>query len=416
MRSAHPLHAFFKIPPENIRMIPIGQEDRMRFPKWLRWIGLGLVSLLVACQGMRSAAPAPGPARSTPIPSTRRIASPLPVALAAGAGEAVAALEQQLEAIYEQANPSVVHIRVRSGQGALREESTGSGFVYDRDGHIVTNHHVVEGGETVIVTFADGMETLARVIGTDPDSDLAVLQVEVPPERLHPVTLGDSGAVRPGQLAIAIGNPFGLEGTMTVGIVSAIGRVIRPGSRVFSIPNMIQTDAPINPGNSGGPLLDSQGRVIGVNTMIFSQTGVSSGVGFAIPVNTVRRIVPERIARGRYEHPWLGISGYSVTPLVAKALGLPAERGALILEVDPRGPAAQAGLRGGSRPVSVLGESIPSGGDLIVAIDGRPISSMEDLIAELEEHHRPGDEITLSILRDGQTREVRVRLAPRPSS
>jgi S1-C subfamily serine protease len=164
------------------------------------------------------------------------------------------------------------------------------------------------------------------------------------------VTLGDSGAVRPGQLAIAIGNPFGLEGTMTVGIVSAIGRVIRPGSRVFSIPNMIQTDAPINPGNSGGPLLDSQGRVIGVNTMIFSQTGVSSGVGFAIPVNTVRRIVPELIARGRYEHPWLGISGYSVTPLVAKALGLPAERGALILEVDPRGPAAQAGLRGGSRP------------------------------------------------------------------
>lgn len=391
----------------------------MNISRWIRETGLGLLLMLTACQAIR--APASWPFAATPSreapPSASVSRLPMPIQIAASeAGSPVEALEQQLQAIYEQVNPSVVHIRVRSGRGVFQQESTGSGFVYDSQGHIVTNYHVVEGASTIVVTFADGTESPARIVGVDPDSDLAVVRVDVPAAQLHPATLGDSGSVRPGQLAIAIGNPFGLEGTMTMGIISAVGRVIRPGSRPFSIPNMIQTDAPINPGNSGGPLLDSQGRVIGVNTLIFSQSGVSSGVGFAIPINTVKRVVPELIAHGRYDHPWLGISGFSVTPLAAKALGLPAEHGALILEVDPRGPAAQAGLRGGTQSASYEGETIALGGDLIVAIDGQPVRSMEDLIAYLEEKRKPGDEVVLSILRDGKAQEVRVRLAPRPST
>ncbi len=391
----------------------------MNSSRWIRGLGLVLLILAAACQAVRVPSPAqlvPAPSHEVQ-PSTSAAGPVTPIQIAAQeAGSPVEALEQQLQAIYQQVNPSVVHIRVRSGRGLLQQESTGSGFVYDQQGHIVTNHHVVEGATTIIVTFADGTEVPARIVGTDPDSDLAVIRVDVPAASLRPAPLGDSGGVRPGQLAIAIGNPFGLEGTMTLGIVSAVGRVIRSGSRPFSIPNMIQTDAPINPGNSGGPLLDSQGRVIGVNTMIFSQSGTSSGVGFAIPVNTVKRVVPELIARGRYDHPWLGISGFSVTPLAAKALGLPADRGALILEVDPRGPAAQAGLRGGTQSADYEGETIALGGDLIVAIDGQPVRSMEDLIAYLEEKRKPGDEVVLSILRDGKTQQVRVRLAPRPSS
>ncbi|MCS6963272.1 S1C family serine protease [Thermoflexus sp.] len=386
--------------------------------RWIRRMGLGVLLLLAACQAVRtppSSQPAATPPRegqsSAPVAG---LATPIQVA-AQEAGSPVEALEQHLEAIYQQVNPSVVHIRVRSGRGVFQQESTGSGFVYDSQGHIVTNYHVVEGASAIVVTFADGTESTAQVVGVDPDSDLAVIRVDAPTAPLRPIALGDSGSVRPGQLAIAIGNPFGLEGTMTLGIVSAVGRVIRPGARPFSIPNMIQTDAPINPGNSGGPLLDSEGRVIGVNTMIFSQSGTSSGVGFAVPVNTVKRVVPELIARGRYDHPWLGISGFSVTPLAAKELGLPAERGALILEVDPRGPAAQAGLRGGTQPANYEGETIALGGDLIVAIDGQPVRSMEDLIAYLEEKRKPGDEVVLAILRDGKTQEVRVRLASRPS-
>ncbi len=353
---------------------------------WNRGFALALF-LLAACRAqgvpLSSSAPTPSPSPGA-YPPTPIGVGRMPLWVAAQeTGSPLEALEQPLQAIYQQVKPSVVHIRVRSGQGLLAQESTGSGFVYDQEGHIVTNHHVVEGAAATRVTFSDGSEFPARIVGTDPDSDLAVIRVDAPTALLRPTALGDSRAVRPGQLAIAIGNPFGLEGTMTLGIVSAVGRVIRPGSRPYSIPNMIQTDAPINPGNSGGPLLDSRGQVIGVNTMIFSQSGTSSGVGFAIPINTVKRIVPVLIAQGRYAHPWLGISGFSVTPLAAQALGLPAEHGALILEVDPRGPAAQAGLRGGNRSVHYEGETIRVGGDLITAIDGRPVRSIDYLISYL---------------------------------
>jgi 2-alkenal reductase len=326
----------------------------------------------------------------------------------------VGALEELMIGVYKQVNPSVVHIRVTVGRGRFTQQATGSGFVLDRRGHIVTNNHVVEGATDITVTFADDTEVPAKVVGTDPGSDLAVIAVDLPADSLHPAELGDSDQVVPGQLTIAIGNPFGLEGSMTMGIVSAVGRVIQPEASRFSIAHMIQTDAPINPGNSGGPLLDSQGRVIGVNTLIFSQTGTSAGVGFAVPVNTVKRVVPELIARGRYDHPWLGISGYSITPRLARELDLPAERGVLIGDVDANGPAARAGLRGGSRQVVVDGTPFIVGGDMVIAIDGRPVKSMDDIIGYLEEERQVGDVVRLTVLRAGQEREITVRLAARP--
>ncbi len=359
------------------------------------------------------------PPTPTSVPSAAAQAVPLAGTTPASAPmldatTVVGALEELMIGVYKQVNSSVVHIRVTVGWGRFAQEATGSGFVLDREGHIVTNNHVVEGATDITVTFANDTEVPARVIGTDPGSDLAVIAVDLPADRLHPAELGDSDQVVPGQLAMAIGNPFGLEGSITMGIVSAVGRVIQPQRSRFSIAHMIQTDAPINPGNSGGPLLDSRGRVIGVNTLIFSQTGTSAGVGFAVPVNAVKRVVPELIARGRYDHPWLGVSGYSITPRLARELDLPAERGVLIGDVDANGPAARAGLRGGSRQVVVDGTPFIVGGDMVIAIDGRPVKSMDDIIAYLEEERQVGDVVRLTVLRAGQEREITVRLAARP--
>ena len=260
--------------------------------------------------------------------------------------------EQLLVDLYERVSSSVVHIAVTIGGPA--RGGTGSGFVLDTDGHIVTNNHVVENARRIMVTFADDTTAEAQVVGTDPDSDLAVIQVDVPASDLQPVELGDSDTLRVGQRAIAVGNPFGFEQTMTTGIVSALGRVIRQESG-FSLPQLIQTDAAINPGNSGGPLLDSQGQVIGVNTLIFSESGSNSGVGFAVPVNAVKRVVPSLIAIGRYADPWLGIQGGSLTPLIAEALDLPVDRGVLIQVVIPDGPAESAGLQESNRQVEFEG-------------------------------------------------------------
>lgn len=357
------------------------------------------------------------PTTSTPAPTSTATPPPIPTPMPSPTLDTalvVRALEDLVTDLYQRVNPSVVHIRVTVGRGAHAPEGSGSGFVFDQEGHIVTNNHVVEGASEITVIFADDTEVPASVVGTDPGSDLAVIRVDLPPEKLHPVELGDTQDVRPGQLAIAIGNPFGLEGSVTLGIVSAVGRVIQPQVSRFSIAEMIQTDTPINPGNSGGPLLDSQGRVIGVNTLIFSQTGASAGVGFAVPVNTVKRVVPELIARGQYDHPWLGISGYSVMPRLARDLGLPAERGVLIIEVDPGGPAARAGLRGGSREVLVSGTLLLTGGDLVIAIDDRPVKAMEDIIAYLEEERQVGDMVWLTVLREGEERKIEVRLTARP--
>jgi S1-C subfamily serine protease len=315
-----------------------------------------------------------------------------------------------LISLYERVSFSVVNIAVSTARGS----GAGSGFVLDTSGHIVTNNHVIEDAAQILVRFADDTLVEAELVGADADSDLAVIRVDVSADLLREVRLGDSSTLRVGQRAIAVGNPFGLEQTMTTGIISALGRVVRQESG-FSLPQLIQTDAAINPGNSGGPLLNSRGEVIGVNTLIFSNSGSSSGVGFAVPVNTVKRVVPSLIARGRYDDPWLGISGLSVTPVVAEALALPVEQGILLQEVVPEGPADRAGLRGNDQQVEFEGAILLTGGDIIVAIDGLALRDMDDLIVYLAET-AVGQTVTLDIIRDGERQSLDLILGERPAN
>jgi len=332
--------------------------------------------------------------------------------------------EQTLIQLYQRVRPSVVNISVTkmmsiedtpSDEGESYIDITeGSGFIYDSAGYIVTNHHVIEGALDIQVTLFSGEELPAEVVGSDLYSDLAVLKVEAPAELLPPVELGDSDQVQVGQRAIAIGNPFGFQHTVTAGFVSSVGRVIQQETG-YSIPYMIQTDAAINPGNSGGPLLDSRGRVIGVNTLLYSQTGTSAGVGFAIPVNLVKRVVPALISQGYYEHAWLGVSGISLNRRVAEAADLPYTRGALVETVMPDSPAEKAGLRGGTHAVEVPGylEPVLIGGDIITAFDGYPINSFDDLISRLE-NASPGQTVTLTVMRDDKPMRIKVTLGRRP--
>ncbi|MFQ5857136.1 MAG: S1C family serine protease [Anaerolineae bacterium] len=360
----------------------------------------------------------------------------------------VSAQEQVLNRIYEAALPSVVHIRVvQKVEQTLPEElpfsfefpevprftpfpfqnvprapqefyrrGEGSGFVWDSEGHIVTNNHVVEDADRVEVIFWDDTIVEAEVLGTDPDADLAVIKVDLPSEELHPVTLGDSAALKVGQMVVAIGNPFGQEFTMTSGIISALGRTIRSGTSPFSIPEVIQTDAAINPGNSGGPLLDRQGRVIGINTMIISRSGASAGIGFAVPINIASKVVPVLIEEGSYAYPWLGITGTTLTPVVAEFMKLPeGTRGALVVNVTQDSPADKAGLRGSDKILKVEGEEYQLGGDVIVSINGQSIKEMDDLITYLVENSRPDDAVILEIIHaNGQQEEIRVTLGQRP--
>jgi len=331
------------------------------------------------------------------------------------------AQEQQLIDLYKRVGPSVVSI-VAERENHI-EDSSGSGFIYDREGYVVTNFHVVEGASRVIVTFADETEVKADIVGTDQDSDLAVLRLkDVPAEKVKPVELGDSSQVQVGQRAIAIGNPFGdFAQTMTMGIVSAVGRVIRSPNSQFSNAELIQTDAAINPGNSGGPLLDSRGRVIGVNTLIHSTVRQSSGVGLAIPINTVKQIVPALIAHGYYPHPWLGIRGRSIEYWLAEGLNLPVQQGALVTSVEPDGPSKAAGIRGGTQEVllDVPGhdEQVPftAGGDIIVGIDDQVVDNFDDIVTYLQ-NTEVGQTVRLKILRDGQELEINVELAERPKN
>jgi S1-C subfamily serine protease len=377
---------------------------------------LAIVVLLMATLGcslggfLADASPSPSP---TPIVV---VLTPTPVSPSVFA-EASAA-QQTAVNIYKRVSPSVVHIAVEADN--VLESGTGSGFVYNRQGHIVTNNHVVAQGRNIVVTFSDDTRAAAEVVGADPDSDLAVIKVDVPEALLVPVELGDSDNLQVGEQAIAIGNPFGFERTMTVGVISSLGRVVprdNNGAYRFSIASLIQTDAAVNPGNSGGPLIDIQGRVIGVNSFIFSETGVSSGVGFAIPVNTVKRIVPDLIAKGRYAHPWLGISGQDIDNLLADGLTLPVERGVLVQSAFQDSPAGQAGLRGGSQEMEVEGtfRVVRIGGDIIVGIDGQTVGGMDDLITYLETR-RVGDQVVLTIVRDSQEQEIAITLEERPDS
>jgi 2-alkenal reductase len=315
---------------------------------------------------------------------------------------------------YSQLNPGVVNIQVFVNRGTEHGAGAGSGFVLDQDGYIVTNNHVVDGATLVIVVFFNGLEAHAEIVGTDDDSDLAVLQVDALPEGVHPLPLADSDQVQVGDWAIAIGNPFGLGSSMTLGIVSAVGRSIRSGVAQFSIPQAIQTDAAINPGNSGGPLLNLDGNVIGVNAQILTAgTNANSGVGFAIASNVVRHIVPTLIATGTYQWPWLGVEGTDLNLPIMEANDLDTQQGAYIVGVVEGGPAERAGLRGSTGTATVAGIEVPTGGDVVVEADGQPVASFNDLLIEVA-YKTPGDEINLTVLRDGQREQVVVTLEARP--
>jgi len=296
-----------------------------------------------------------------------------------------------------------------------KSTALGSGFVYDSQGHIVTNYHVTNGARRADVTFTDGNTYSANVVGKDPNSDLTVLQITsgFSQENVKPLPLANSSAVRPGEQVIAIGNPFGLSGTITTGIVSQKGRLLPNSDTGFSIPDTIQTDAAINPGNSGGPLLNTQGQVIGMNTAIFSSTGVYSGVGFAIPSNTIAKEVPLLIKNGSYAHPWLGISGGKITPDLANAAGLPSNyKGVLVASVQPDSPADKAGLKGLTQDDSGTTQT----GDIITAVDGHPVKQIDDIINYIESQKNVGDNIKLTVNRNGQIMDLTATLQTRPSA
>jgi S1-C subfamily serine protease len=324
--------------------------------------------------------------------------------------------ELTLPDLFERVEKSVVQITDSSETSTL-ESRLGSGFVYDNNGHIITNYHVVNGGGRIDVTFLDGTVYRASVIGSDPFTDLAVLYVEgVPADKLTALPLADSTKIRVGEQVAAIGNPFGLSGSMSAGIVSGLGRLIpsqEAGS--FSIPDVIQTDAPINPGNSGGPLLNMRGEVIGINSAIFSTTGQFAGVGFAVPANTMAKVVPALITTGSFSHPWLGVSGTDMTPGIAEALGLEEPRGFLVVDVVSGSPAEQAGVRAGDQPTTVDGRPIELGGDVIVSIDGKQVRKIDDILVYLQREKNVGDELQMTVLRDGNLQELTATLAARPS-
>lgn len=400
--------------------------------------------------GLAQARGTPSPqASTTPEPTaTTRTAQPqsTPVPLTQSV---LVALQQTLQGIYNDVSPSVVHIRIVKKQTAqfhdfeglpdmpdipdfhffqppgngeeFYSEGTGSGFVWDNTGHIVTNNHVVDGADRITVTFWDGTSTEAELVGADPDSDLAVVKVDMSKEYLKPITVVDSSDVRVGQLVIAIGNPFGLEGTMTVGFVSAIGRSLPVETFAtgpsYSIPDIIQTDASINPGNSGGVLVNDKGQLIGVPFAIESPVRASVGIGFVIPSVIVQRVVPVLIEEGAYEHPWLGISGTSLTPDLASGMDMsPTQRGALVMEVTPDGPADKAGIRGSDRQITIDGLPVRVGGDIIISFDDRPVRDFDDLIAYLARYTSINQKITITVLRDGEEKDIDVTLGARPGS
>ena len=328
--------------------------------------------------------------------------------------QVLAAQEALLTSIYDRIVPSVV--RIVTSPGTLGA-SEGSGFVWDDRGHIVTNYHVVRGGGVMRALFFSGDEYDATVVGSDPDADIAVIKIDAPAEKLTPIELGDSSGLRPGQFTIAIGAPFGQDFTMTGGIISAVGRLIDSGFSQFAIPEVIQTDAAINPGNSGGPLLDWRGQMIGINTQIRGDARQNSGVGFAVPVDLAKRVVPSLIEDGEHRYSWLGISAQDVDKDLRDEAGFDnGLRGTLVQDVTPDSPADRAGLRGGDEQITVLGRPVMIGGDIITSIDGEPVLAIEDIIAYLALNTSPGDSVTLSVLRDGENTNVLVELGERPAS
>ncbi|MGH9999226.1 MAG: S1C family serine protease [Nitrosopumilaceae archaeon] len=325
--------------------------------------------------------------------------------------------EISLVDLFEKSDDGVVKVSVRKSVELPTGRSLGSGFVYDVGGHIITNNHVVEDSQKTTVTFLDGTSYNAKVIGTDPYTDLAVIKVDVNPSLLHPLPLGDSSNLRVGDQVAAIGNPFGLSGSMTAGIVSQLGRLLStPGTASFSIPDVIQTDAAVNPGNSGGPLLNMKGQVIGINTAIQSGTGEFAGIGFAVPSNTVSKIVPILIKEGKYKHPWLGISGVDIDPDLANVLGLQDTRGLLVVSVVKNSPAEKAGLHGSTETKEIDGIKYQIGGDVILSVDHKDVRKIDDILIHLQREKKVGDTIDLQILREGRVTNFELTLEERPNN
>ena len=316
--------------------------------------------------------------------------------------------------IFEKSEPGVVRVNVQRSEIINGNGGVGSGFVFDKKGHIVTNAHVVLDAKKIVVTFLDGRSYNAEIIGVDEYTDIAVIKVDADLILLRPLALGDSSNLKVGEQIAAIGNPFGLSGSMTAGIVSQLGRLLPSGSN-YSIPDVIQTDAAINPGNSGGPLLNMRSEVVGINTAIQSTTGEFTGVGFAIPSKTIVKIVPTLIEKGEYKHPYMGITGRDIDPDLAKVLGLKDAVGFLVVTVVENGPAFKAGLIGSGKTIEVQGVSYRIGGDIILSVDENEVRKIDDILVYLQRAKSVGDEMVLEVLRDNRTTNVTIILGERPN-
>lgn len=375
-----------------------------------------LVLASLACQSV----PLPFNRTATPVAGVTSQSTQPTAIPALVSSESMADEEIVMTSLYSHVTPGIVSIQVLTKEGG----SLGTGFVYNSDGYIITNQHVVDGEQKMEVDFPNGYKTFATLVGLDPDSDIAVIKVDAPSSELHPLTLGDSSQLKVGQTVIAIGNPFGLSGTMTTGIISALGRTLQSnrsaaGGSFFSASDQIQTDAAINPGNSGGPLFNLQGEVIGINRAIrtdASNSGgepVNSGIGFAIAINIAKRVVPEIIKNGKYDYPYMGISSNDQLTLdEINKLGLKQLTGAYVTTVVDGGPADKAGVIAGTKDIGLGG--LLGGGDLIIAVDGHDVKVFNDLLSYLVNNKSPGDTITLTVLRGNERVDLQVKLAKRP--
>jgi len=350
----------------------------------------------------------------TPTMKSEIIASDKPIPSAIGETTPAYSKNLSLIEIFEKSEPGVVRVNVQRIDQTNGTSGVGSGFVFDKKGHIITNSHVVKDVKKVVVTFLDGRSYNAEIIGFDEFTDIGVVKVNADLSLLQPLVLGDSSNLKVGEPIAAIGNPFGLSGSMTSGIVSQLGRLL-PSGAGYSIPDVIQTDAAINPGNSGGPLLNMRGEIVGINTAIQSTTGEFTGVGFAVPSQTIAKIVPSLIENGEYHHPWIGISGRDIDPDLAKVLDLKDAVGFLVITVVENSPAAKAGIHGSDKTVQVEGVNYPIGGDIILSVDGKQVRKIDDILIHLQRAKSVGDEMNLEILRDGRTTNITITLEERPN-
>ena len=372
-------------------------------------VALGVVAIATGLVSVDNSSASSTAVASAPLPQT----------------EPASGVDRTVGQVYQEDAQGVAYIEAQEKPGAATSPfgepsgggtATGSGILMDSDGHVLTNAHVVDGSSSVTVKFGDGEALPAKVLGVDDSTDVAVLEVDPAKVDAKPLELGDSDAVKVGDGAIAIGNPYGLDRTVTSGIVSALQRQISAPNG-FTISDVIQTDAAINPGNSGGPLIDADGRVIGINSQIATGSGSSGsvGIGFAVPIDTAKNVAGQIIDGGSVEHAYLGIEGADLNSELAKVLNLGVDEGVLVQKVTPDGPAAAAGLEAGDATVGIEGAQVKAGGDVITAVDGNQISGMDDLISVVNAK-QPGDEVTLTVLRDGQSKDITVKLADRPDS